>query len=596
MKLRLLFMLSLLTLLSYGQNSKSDTIPQLIQKAFEKEYPDSKAKSWEIVKKVYYANTKIDGQDAKVSFSSDGMWIETIYKTNEKELPGRIGTYIGNNFAAYRILKAEYTESKNNGAFYYIQINKSGQEPDAELFFDVSGNFMKKNEFHPIDQAISTGREAAEARKAAEEAEKKDAAERRAALLKMDRTVYENELPPAVLNNFKKKFPKVEESHWDSLDNIYSAHYEIEELKNRADFNPAGDWLATMEELGDDQLFAPIGKYIEDNYPELKFQTCERTTKRDRSVTWYVEMVNKTKKGEEPLVTKLYFDKSGKFIKEERPKAVVSDTDNEPDIVADQNDDDDTEDVGVSGEDAPANTGEKVKPSELPSGIQKYVAENYPGCKIKEATFDDYDQYGISYQVIVRKEGLNQKANELYFSDKGALLFDPNPPLEKEKKAVKAAPAPKKEKKVEVEEEEEEENKPASNAFAAREDDVPVVIMKSFKKRFPKAEEAEWYENDGKFEVEFLNNDTKTKLGFGADGMVLVTKTEMDPGTLMGPIVRHLDENYPQYKISYAEKVVRKDRNNYFYIELFTKKRNVQPSNVQVYYDKVGRLMEVAPE
>jgi len=594
MKLRLLIALCFFAFLSQGQNAKTDTIPQLIRKAFEKEYPDSKVKSWEIVKKDYFATTKIDGQDAKVSFSPNGVWIETVYKTSEKELPGRIGTYLANNFAAYKILRADYTESKNNGAFYYIQINKSGQDPDAELFFDVSGNFMKKNEFHPIDQAISTGREVAEARKAAEEAEKKEAAERRAALLKMDRTVYENELPPAVLNNFKKKFAKVEESHWDSLDNIYSAHFLVDEMKNRVDFNAAGDWLATMEEVDDEMLFPAVGKYLEDNYPDLIFENGEKTTKRDRSITWYVEMATKTRKGEEPQITKLYFDKSGKLISEERPKAVVTEVDDTN--VADQGDDDKTEDVGDVGEDAPGKTGEKVKPSELPSGIQKYVAENYPGCKIKEATFDDYDEYGISYQIIVRKEGLNQKANELYFSDKGKLLFDPNPPLEKVKKAETPAAAPKKEKKAVQKVEEEDEEEAPANAFATREDDVPDIIRKSFKKRFPKAEEAEWYETDGKFEVEFYNNETKTRLGFGADGMVLVTKTEMDPGSLMGPIVNHLDENYPQYKISYAEKVIRKDRKNYFYIELYTKKRNVTPAEVQVYYDKVGRIMEGAPE
>lgn len=593
MKLRLLLLFSLISLISFGQNAKSDTIPQLIQKAFAKEYPDSKVKNWETIQKVYYANTKIDGQEARVSFSADGQWIETVYKTNEKELPGRIGTYLSTNLAAYKVLKAEYTESKNNGAFYYLTINKSGSEPDAELFFDVSGNFMKKNEFHPIDQPISTGREVAEARVAAEKAAKKEAEERRAALLKMDRTVYENELPQAVLNNFKKKFPKVEETHWDSLDNIYSAHWEIEEYKNRADFNAQGDWLATMDELGDDQLFAPIGKYLEDNYPDLKFNTCERTTKRDRSVTWYVEMVNKPKKGEQELITKVYFDKSGKFIREERPKTTVS-TEDESDVTITGNEDEE-EDGGTEGDDTPARTGEKVKPGELPSAILKYVSENYPECKIKEATFDEFEEHGTAYQVIVRKEGLNQKSNELYFNDKGGLIYDPNPPLEKQPKKTTQAATPKK-KKVEVEEEEEEEDKPASNMFSAREDDVPQAIMKSFKKRFPKAEEAEWYENDGKFEVEFMNNETKTRLGFAADGMVIVTKTEMDPGALMGPIQKHLDENYPQYKVTYAEKVIRKDRKNYFYLELFTRKRNVSPTNVQLYYDKVGRLMEQAPE
>jgi hypothetical protein len=620
MKFKILGLLFFLSILAYGQKSTGDSIPQKVQTAFTEEYPDAKLKNWEKSGGNYTANAKIDGQQAKASFTSSGNWIETIYETDATEMPGRISTYMTNNFPEYKINLAQYTESKNNGAFYYLTIKKDGQEVAAEFFFDVSGNFMKKNEFIAMDKSASSGQKMAVERKAAEEAEKKEREEKRAALLKMDRTVNMADLPSKVRDNFRKKFAKVEEVRWDTLDNTYTAHFSVNELKVTSTFSQSGDWLTTTEDINEEEVVRQAILYCGENYPGLKYKTGNKTTTRDRNVEFYVELFEKSRKTKEEILTKLWFDKNGKLIKAVEPakdddeEEDLSDNDKKKKAEALDEEEEAKRDKDIAKDDGVQIIGEKISPKELPSKILSYVDLNYKGYKIKEAIFDDFPEFGSSYKVIVRREGLGQKNIDLYFNNKGAILSDPTPHEAKatEKESPKAA-APAKKKTEDVEEEEPAPKKSASKAPAkskgkggkkvaasfggVSDSDVPEVIKKNFTKRYPKATDVVWTDDDnGKFSVEFLVNEIKNKLEFSPDGQIQVTHTDMEPGALMGPIQRFIDDKYKGYKVRYAEKVLRKDRKNYFYVEIYSKKKNADPPDAQLYFDKSGRPIEQAPE
>ncbi len=437
--------------------------------------------------------------------------------------------------------------------------------------------------------------------------------------MKMDRTINMADLPIKVKDNFKKKYAKIEDVRWDTLDNIYTAHFTVEELAYKSSFAQNGDWTSTTEEIKEEQLIKQAILYCGENYPGLKYKSGEKTSTRDRNTQYYVELYAKVKKGQEEKITKLYFDKNGKLEKAEEPKNTdetedVADTEKsnkkaEKDDIEEAKRDKDTD--NNSG-DQP--NGEKISAKELPSLVLSYVDLNYKGYKIKEAYFDDYPEYGSSYKVEVKREGLGQKGIDLYFNSKGALLNDPNTHEVKQKEAPKpVASASKKKVKEEAAEDEPVQKKAtprssskpkskggkkAAPAFGSLSDsDIPEVIRKNFTKRFPKAVDPVWTDNDnGKFSVEFLINEIKNKLEFSADGQIQVTHTDMDPGTLMGPIQRYMGEKYKGYKIRYAEKVIRKDRKNYFYIEIYSKKKNADPPEAQLYFDKSGRYMEQAPE
>ncbi|MCX6269917.1 MAG: hypothetical protein NTU44_01630 [Bacteroidetes bacterium] len=602
MKTKIFIFLMLLAFSSFAQKKQPDTIPAIIQRSFAKEYPESKVKSWEQKGDNYIANTQIDGQNAQAFFTKTGTWVESVYTVNQKEMPGRINSYLDYNYPGSSVVQALYKENKSNGAFYFLQIKKakSTQPIDVELYFDVSGTFQTKTEFHPLNEPLSTSSVQEKERNAREEKEKREYQIRREALLKMDRSISEQNLPSKVNDNFKKKFPNAEEVKWDSLDNVYTVHFIDNEIDNKADFSLTADWLTTVESLPPGPVYRPVDDYLEQNYPSFKINVVERITKRDKNNGYYIEVHPKVKKGQKPSITKLYFDKTGKFLKAEEPPKdeVKPDESDEPDVA--ENEEPDQFDQKLDKEEQKPKkndnnpTALKITAKELPSGILNYVKENYPEYIISKAYFDDYEELGNAYKVTIRREGVNQKESELYFTDRGKLLREDNPPPKKavvEKNTVT-------EQKTTQEEVVEEETPEATEETATEvnESDVPPLVKKNFTKRYPKAVDPVWKEDGKKYIVECYLNEVKNIFEFSADGVIEATRTEMDPKNIFNPIQRYLDDNYAGYKVRYAEKIIRKDRKNYFYVEIYSKKKNANPPELQLYFDKVGKPMENQPD
>ena len=71
-----------------------------------------------------------------------------------------------------------------------------------------------------------------------------------------------------------------------------------------------------------------------------------------------------------------------------------------------------------------------------------------------------------------------------------------------------------------------------------------------------------------------------------------MTIVELDTKNLYAPVQRYIDKEYPKYKVIYAEKATRKDRKDYFYVELISNKKDVRPQQMGLYFDKTGRLKE----
>lgn len=58
---------------------------------------------------------------------------------------------------------------------------------------------------------------------------------------------------------------------------------------------------------------------------------------------------------------------------------------------------------------------------------------------------------------------------------------------------------------------------------------------------------------------------------------------------LYSPIQRFIDQNHSDYKVSYAEKILRSDRNNSYYVESVSKKKNLEKQQISLYFDGSGR-------
>ncbi|HRY33095.1 MAG TPA: PepSY-like domain-containing protein [Bacteroidales bacterium] len=617
MRLKALLILMILSGSVAAQQIETEAVPQAVQKAFETEYPDAKVKSWEIINERLAANTKIDGQNARAIFLPDGSWIETIYEISEKEMPGRITSWIDQQYAGSRIVLAQYREDKTQGAYYYVQLKKprSSQEIDLECFFDVSGNFQKKNEFIPLDQAISTSATQEIARKEREEREKAEYQARRAAQLAVDRSVGENDLPARIRDNFRKKFANAEETRWDTLDNVYNAYFFLGEDSVHAEFNPQGDWLKSTVSLEAGPGFRPVELYLEQNYPDYTVKLSQQITTRDRNNSYYAEVHPKVRKNETPQITKLFFDKGGRLLRTEEP-AVVEETEDTTEEIRQDEEEVDAFEARLDKEPKKKQQNDeaiatlKVNPKELPSTILNYVKTNYPDLVIREAYFSDYEDVGNAYRVVISKEGVRQVTSDLYFSDYGKLLKEVNPPPKKEiqTRPVKQAKEEKpvvedkqvyddpEEVVLEEAEETEANEEDIRESYEVSDSDIPDVVKKNFSRRYPRAEEVLWKTDDSTFAVEFYLNGIKNILEMSPGGIIQATRTEMDPRNLFGPVQRYLDDNFPGYKVRYAEKIVRKDRKNFFYVEIYSKKRNANPPEAYLFFDKAGRFMENPPE
>lgn len=58
--------------------------------------------------------------------------------------------------------------------------------------------------------------------------------------------------------------------------------------------------------------------------------------------------------------------------------------------------------------------------------------------------------------------------------------------------------------------------------------DVPSNVKKTFQSKFPKAEEAEWIENDESYDVDFYENNAMKSASFNNAGKWLETRTSLE--------------------------------------------------------------------
>ncbi len=120
--------------------------------------------------------------------------------------------------------------------------------------------------------------------------------------------------------------------------------------------------------------------------------------------------------------------------------------------------------------------------------------------------------------------------------------------------------------------------------------DLPDEVQKKFRSRFRGAEEVTWEKQDTVYIGSFIYREMPTTAEFSVNGMWIETVQEQDAKDLYNPIQRNLDENHSDYRASYVEKVTRHDRDDYYYVELISKRKSIQPRHKALYFDKMGRF------
>lgn len=524
----------------------------------------------------YIGQTRIEGATAYLVFDESGKYLRTTYSLSAKELPSRLLDYVERNFRNAKIANTELVEDASGQDYYAIELRKEGvgQGKLAELKFDMNGTLMQRVDFEtqePLPAQIEIPDQDA-IRKM------KEGKPVQGVIAKLNAS----EVPAAVISNFNKKFPRSENISWYKFGEDFAADFLFKEVRAEAHYKASGAWNLTKEEMLPGYIYAPVQRYIETEYSSFEVKYAEKITRADRNNSYYVEVFRKARGVKDPPVTQLFFDNTGRIMRAIQPQQ-------DDDADAAEGDDqlarprfDKQIEKDLEGLTEGTKRGKKLREQELPTGITSYIYGRYPSVKIKEAVLDDDSQWGSVYRVIISKEGLAQRSYELYFDTQGKLLQD-NAPEDLTPRRLRE-PEPQEQEVAEVQ-----------PAIAAAE--VPDVVVKNQARRFPRSEELEWIDAPkNRYVARFLFRELKQTLTFDAEGTILETRTEMAADRMYRPIMTYLDENYPDYRINYAEQIVRKDRTNFYYLELFTKKRKVSPQNLYLFFDKMGKPLDEEPE
>jgi hypothetical protein len=117
-------------------------------------------------------------------------------------------------------------------------------------------------------------------------------------------------------------------------------------------------------------------------------------------------------------------------------------------------------------------------------------------------------------------------------------------------------------------------------------------VAKKFNSRFASAKDVKWGTKEGNWEAQFIYREQPTTAEFSDSAQWIMTVVVLDVKNIYAPVQRTLDKEYPDYKVMYAEKATRKDRNDYYYMELISKKKKTSNQKLGLYFDKTGRLKD----
>lgn len=575
---QVLILLCLLCISSLmAQNLKESEVPQAVLQKASSEFPDQKVRSWSMSDGLYMGQTKIEGATAYLVFDAAGKYVRTSYPLSPKELPSKLLDYVEKNFRNAKIGSSDLVEDGSGQDYYAIELRKEGvaQGKLAALKFDPNGTLMQRVDFE-TQEPLPVQAEAPEynaIRKMKEGKTPKGAIDKIAA----------SAVPAPVTAAFNKKYKGASEVSWYQMAEDFGADFVLKELRHEAVYTATGTWIQTKEEMYPDAIYAPVQKYLDTEYSRHEVAYAEKVTRADRNNSYYVEVLVRERGVKDPPVTQLFFDNTGRVTRAIQPQ--VSDT--EGGYVQDESTNprfDKQMERDIEGLQQGTPKQKKLREQELPTGITSYIYGRYPNSvKIREAVIEEETEWGSAYRISISKEGLMQSAYNLYFDMQGNLLQD-------------NAPEDLLSKKARVNETEEIVEEVADQPVV-RATDVPEIVSKNQAKRYPRSEELEWLEGEkDRYIARFIFRDLKHTLTFDAAGVILETRTETSLDRVYRPILTHIDANYPDYKLQYAEQIVRKDRTNFHYIELYTKKRKVSPQTLYLYYDKMGKPLEEEPE
>ncbi|MEI8202777.1 MAG: PepSY-like domain-containing protein [Bacteroidota bacterium] len=615
-----ILILMMFSLSVFSQQIKESAVPKVVADALAGQYPNAKLKNWEKQKESYIAVIKDEGQTGRVEITAEGEWVQTIFVVDAKELPSPVQVYVKDNYpATYKIASANFFEKKSADNYYFVKVKKEGvgQDQSSELTFTPQGALLKKFDPVPIKieepvvnkvkedkkkeveekkkeekkKEIEEKKKETKTKEAEEKKEEKDALaddDKKEVKTKNTHQVKTTEnktktttkatpknsnakktgntyvsdglIPAKVKSSFSKKFPKAEEVKWDTLpDNEFSCSFIFHEQKSSIKMDTSGIVIVTKTLMDKYNLYQPIVNWLVKTYKSYKLVYAEKVVRKDRNNYYYVK-ISVRKKG----VYQIYFDKSGRMnkiidpdIEDEQVEETVSSIDNKFNS--------EFEKELSKGIDESVQTEAKVESKELPTPIMEYMKANYkPDIKIKKSMYTEDPEFGTCYYIKIAKEGVGQKETQLYFDTQGKLLkvIDPDAVVN------------------DAEEEKADANK-----------NIPAEVISTLKLKFAKAVAVKWENVDTVYTASFQFKGIHHKVDISKQGSWIQTSIPVKTDAVPAFINTQLVKAMKNYVIKNCESVTKFDRKNYYYVEVYDKKKGAEDL-WKFYFSSSGKLMK----
>lgn len=119
----------------------------------------------------------------------------------------------------------------------------------------------------------------------------------------------ESDVPDAVKETFKAKYPNENDPDWHKDQNgNFESNFKKDGEHYRADFSPSGEWIETERSIKKKDLPEPVKKRLKQDFDDLKIAEIEEVQHHSKGLFYDVEF---KKDGEKVDVE---FDKNGNRI------------------------------------------------------------------------------------------------------------------------------------------------------------------------------------------------------------------------------------------------------------------------------------------
>ncbi|MCB0663063.1 MAG: PepSY-like domain-containing protein [Saprospiraceae bacterium] len=132
---------ALITSFSFAQN-KGEVVPEKVEKAFHKKFPDVKKVRWEKENAtVWEGEFKMNGTECSANFDQEGKWLETEMEIKKTDIPANVQRVLDEKYAGFKIEESEKTETME-GKFFEFEMEKG--EKTIELRMTPDGKVVSE--------------------------------------------------------------------------------------------------------------------------------------------------------------------------------------------------------------------------------------------------------------------------------------------------------------------------------------------------------------------------------------------------------------------------------------------------------------------